>query len=82
MIARIFNDHPAAVGESYLEHMAFALCFSGRLFRAAAAALVHGVVPSLCETTASTTILAMTDEIRHRRAEMAKGRPVATAVAN
>ena len=70
---RMFHDHPAAVNESYLEHMLFAFGFSARLFRAAFAALVHGVVPCLHETTASSEVLAMNDEIRTRRASMAKG---------
>ena len=72
MLKTIFHDHPAKVGESYFEHMAFAFGFSARLFRAAFAALVHGVVPCLHETTASTEVLAMNDEIRARRAVMAK----------
>ena len=35
MIARIFLDHPAKVDETFFEHMAFALKFSGLLFAAA-----------------------------------------------
>ena len=69
----MFHDHPAKVGESYAEHMIFAFGFSFRLFRAGFAALVHGVVPCLHETTASTEVLAMNDEIRARRALMATG---------
>ena len=47
---------------------------AGRLGRwAAFAALVHGVVPCLHETTASSEVLAMNDEIRARRALMATG---------
>lgn len=69
----IFAAHPAKVGESYFEHMTFAFGFSARLFRAAFAALVHGVVPCLHETTASTAILDMNDEICARRAVMAAG---------
>ncbi len=72
-LSRLFTDHPAKVGESYVEHMAFAFGFSFRLFRAAFAALIHGVVPGVCETTASTQVLAMNDEIRARRAAMAAG---------
>jgi hypothetical protein len=68
-----FLAHPEAVGESYFEHMAFAFRFSGRLFKAALAAFVHGVVPAACETTASATVLAMNEEIRARRALMASG---------
>lgn len=69
-LKHIFHDHPAKVGESYFEHMAFAFRFAARLFRAAAAAAVHGVVPCLHETTASSEVLAMNDEIRARRALM------------
>ncbi len=70
MLKRLFQDHPAKVGESYFEHMAFAFRFSGRLIRAGLAAFVHGVVPACCETTASSAVLAMNDEIRARRALM------------
>lgn len=56
MISRIFLDHPAKVDESFLEHMAFALKFSGLLFMAAGAALVHAVIPCLFEKTASQII--------------------------
>ncbi|MBI2719329.1 MAG: hypothetical protein HYX36_11320 [Rhizobiales bacterium] len=77
ILTKTFTDHPAAVGESYFEHMAFALRFSARLFRAAFAAAIHGMVPAVCETTASTAILAMNDEIRARRALMASAKSTA-----
>ncbi len=64
---RLFLDHPATVDESYFEHLAFAFRFSGRLFRIGIAALVHGAVPSAFETTASTEVLKLGDEIRARR---------------
>lgn len=69
-MSKLFTEHPEAVGESYFEHMAFALKFSGRLFRAALAAFAHGFVPGVCETTASTAVLEMNDEIRARRSQM------------
>jgi len=71
-VSKLFIAHPTAVGESYFEHMKFALKFSGRLFRAAFAAFAHGFVPAVCETTASEAVFAMTDEIRARRRLMAK----------
>ncbi len=58
-MSKLFIAHPAAVGESYFEHMKFAFRFSGRLFRAGFAAFAHGFVPAVCETTASEAILAM-----------------------
>lgn len=72
-LKQVFHDHPAKVGENYVEHMVFAFGFSFRLFRAAFAALVHGVVPCLHETTASSVVMAMNDEICARRAVMAAG---------
>ena len=71
-LSKLFIAHPAAVGESYFEHMRFAFKFSGRLFRAGFAAFAHGFVPAVCETTTSQAILAMNDEIRARRKLMAE----------
>ena len=68
---KLFLDHPATVNEGYFEHMAFAFKFSGRLFKVAFAALVHGAIPSCYESTASTEVLKLSDEIRLRR-ELAK----------
>ncbi len=56
MLARVFLDHPAKVDESFFEHMVFALKFSGLLFAAAGAALVHAIIPCLFEKTASGII--------------------------
>jgi len=56
MINRIFLDHPASVDESFLEHMAFAGKFSGKLFLAGGAALIHAFIPCLFEKTASSII--------------------------
>lgn len=56
MIRRIFLDHPRAVNETYLEHMAFAAWFAARLFGAACAATVHAFIPCLFERTASRSV--------------------------
>ncbi len=65
-ISRTFLHHPASVDETYFEHMIFAGGFSLRLFRAAFAALVHAVVPSLCERTASREIKRMHARLHNR----------------
>ena len=52
-IAALFTAHPATVNETYFGHMRFALGFAFWLAVAAGAALVHALVPALCETTAS-----------------------------
>ena len=65
-ISAIFRDHPASVGESYFEHMAFALSFSVRLLGAGAAALIHAFIPCLFEKTASGMIKDMHARIEGR----------------
>ena len=80
-MSKLFTDHPEAVNESYFEHMVFALKFSGRLFRAAFAAFAHGFVPGICETTASSAILEMNDEIRARLSRMEQGARVSARAA-
>ena len=52
-VRALFLDHPATVGESYSQHLRFAASFAFWLIVAGFAALVHAVVPALCETTAS-----------------------------
>lgn len=60
------RSHPASVGETYFGHMRFALRFSGLLFAAGGAALVHAVLPAFFETTASRMILRMAAMIEKR----------------
>ncbi len=56
LFLRAFHDHPASVDETYFGHMRFAFGFAGTLFLAAFAALIHAVIPPLCETTASRAV--------------------------
>ena len=59
MASNPFTTHPHESGETYREHMGVAFGVSRQLAGAAAAALVHGLVPSLCTTTASDRIRAL-----------------------
>ena len=81
MMQRLFLAHPHKVGEGYFEHMVFAFTFSGRLAKAAGAALLHAFVPALCETTASQAIIDMHSEIAARRAQMAKSASLTASAA-
>jgi hypothetical protein len=69
VLDRLFLAHPRTVNETYLEHCGFAFRIGSRLLLAGAAALVHAVVPCLCETTASRIILALNAGIVARRAK-------------
>ena len=61
-----FTDHPHSVGESYFQHMWFALGFAGTLGLAASAALVHAVFPFACKKTASQIIFRLNDRLINR----------------
>lgn len=52
----LFTAHPASVGETYGEHMAFAAGFGWRMTLGGLACLVHAVLPFLFATTASRTV--------------------------
>ena len=67
-IEDLFTAHPHAVGETYGEHFGVALSYSGRLFRASCAALVHAFLPFLCVTTASAAIKRMYADMTRRGA--------------
>lgn len=77
---RLFLAHPQTVGESYTEHGWFALRFAARLLIAGCAALIHAIIPCLCETTASRMVLAMHAEIVTRRARAVQPQAVPAAL--
>ncbi|MEM8537014.1 MAG: DUF6356 family protein [Pseudomonadota bacterium] len=66
MFNRLFIAHPATVNETYFEHMRFALGFAFWLLVAAGAALIHAILPALCETTASSILRRLTDRMNAR----------------
>ncbi len=67
MIQRLLLDHPHTVGETYFQHMRASLTTAARLGTAAAACVVHAIVPALCTTTGSSAILKLHGEIYPRR---------------
>jgi hypothetical protein len=62
MLKRLFVEHPASVGESYLEHMGVAASFGGAMFLGSLACFVHAVFPGLCVKTGSGIVTTL-----HRR---------------
>ncbi len=65
-LAAVFLDHPATVNETYFQHMRFAFGFAFWLAVAALAALVHAVIPALCETTASRILKRLYARVESR----------------
>ena len=48
-----FTAHPHAVGETYLQHCAFACRYGAKMTLGGLAAILHGLFPFLFVTTAS-----------------------------
>jgi hypothetical protein len=58
-----FTRHPASVGESYGEHLAFASGVGGRMVLAGLACMLHGLFPFLFARTGSRAIVALHEEV-------------------
>ena len=56
LIHRLFRDHPASVGETYLEHSFQASYFGVYMLLAGLACLIHAIIPGLFETTGRRAI--------------------------
>lgn len=67
LIYQLFQAHPTSVGESYFEHMAFALRVALTLFTAGFAALIHALIPRFCQTTASSIIKKLARLVQPRQ---------------
>jgi hypothetical protein len=67
-LLRAFTEHPASVGESYVQHGAVAAGFGLRLIVAGCACLVHGLLPFLFTTTGSRAVARLHERmVEHRR---------------
>lgn len=64
----LFLNHPESVGESYFEHQRAAMTFAGSLTVTAAAALIHAMVPGLCQHTARNRIELLNKQLQDRSA--------------
>ncbi|WP_068313378.1 DUF6356 family protein [Polycladidibacter hongkongensis] len=65
-ISKAFTEHPQSVGETYLEHAAFAGKTGFVLIGAGLAALMHGLFPFMFERTASEIILKLAGRFKNR----------------
>ncbi|HUI34255.1 MAG TPA: DUF6356 family protein [Stellaceae bacterium] len=70
-----FSEHPASVGESYIEHLQKASGFAFSMIRGGIACLVHAVLPFLFTHTGSGVIRSLHDKmVVNRRAQMVPSR--------
>lgn len=76
-----FTEHPAAVGESYGEHMAMAGSFGVAMILGGLACLVHALLPFAFERTGSNAIRSLHERmVTHRARKPVVGSRVTTGV--
>lgn len=63
----LFTEHPASVGETYLQHFVSALSFGTRMILAGAACMLHGLLPAVFVTRGSDTICALHERMVLKR---------------
>jgi len=73
-LARLFNEHPASVGESYLQHMAASLSFSVPMLLSSLALLVHGLFPFVFKRTGSDTVTSLYERMVANRERLRRHR--------
>ena len=66
MFAKLFLDHPRSVDETYAQHLLFAGWFATKLLAAAAAALVHALIPCCFVKTASNIVAELYERTSNR----------------
>ena len=74
MLRRLFNEHPASVDETYLEHMGVAASFGTHMILAGLACLVHAVFPFLFVKTGSLAISGLHERMVTKRRRHEPGR--------
>jgi hypothetical protein len=62
-----FREHPAAAGETYVQHLLFTLATGWFLLVTAIILVVHGLLPRFFQTTASDRIIHLADITIKRR---------------
>lgn len=73
-LQRLFTEHPAALGETYPEHMRASLGYAVPLLGAALAAFAHAFCPFLFQTTASRTVRRLYERMTKRCLACPSGR--------
>lgn len=72
---QLFTDHPAAVGETYGEHLLRALGFGFRMISAGTACIVHALLPFLFVSTGSRAVAELNEQMVLKRSAGARAVP-------
>ena len=71
---RLFRDHPASVGETYLQHLVAAGGFGFRMVWGGIVCMVHACIPGVCCTTGSDMICELHERMVTNRRKLAESR--------
>lgn len=74
---QLFTEHPATVGETYLQHLHSALTFAMHMALGCLACTVHAFLPFLFEKTGSGKIAMLYDRMITNRSRLASDQPPA-----
>jgi hypothetical protein len=72
-----FTEHPASVGENYLEHLRHSGGFAASMIRGGLACLVHAVLPFLFTKTGSGVVTTLHSRMITNRHQLGPKRAVA-----
>ena len=75
LVDRLLLAHPRTVGESYVEHAGIASRFGATMLVGGLKCLVHAVLPSVFERSASDCVARLNGELTRRRAASADAYP-------
>ena len=62
-LRRLFTEHPASVGETYLEHLCTAAGFATRMMLGGVACFLHALLPFAFRRTGSACIEQLHDRM-------------------
>lgn len=80
MFRRLFLDHPASVGETYVEHFGVAGHFGWRLTRGGLGCMAHAVLPFAFKTAGSDTVRELHDQLVAKRSAVRAAQTQMTTV--
>lgn len=75
LLDRLLLAHPRTVGESYAEHAGIASRFGATMVMGGVKCLIHAVLPSVFERSASDCVAKLNAELTRRRTASADSYP-------
>lgn len=62
----IFTKHPRSIGETYFQHMRFAMTYGGKMMAGGLACMIHAIFPFVFQTTGSRMAIKLSEKFTNR----------------